>query len=228
MKQIDQGVFLHRSPYSDSSLIATFYTRKNGLQKFMFKGGKKKAHGIYPLSISDLTYYGKNSELMNLTNVDVTYPHTFQFDPIRSSIAFFVAEVILKCVHAGDVDNRMFEFFEQLINDLNYSDDVRDIPLQFLIDYSNILGFKPYQENDGTFFNLDAGVFQSSESKGDRVVSGDAVGLILNKINHSLKGYGTKSTRSEALAILLNYYSIHVPGFVRLESYEIIKEVLRS
>lgn len=230
MKTVDQGIFLHRSPYSDSSLITTFYTRKNGLQKFLFKGGKKKAHNIYPLALSELTYYGRNNELLNLTSVEGLYPHSFQFDPVRSTVAFFIAEVIRKCVHSGDVDDKMFVFFESSIQRLNSATDVRLFPLQFLIDCSDVLGFLPYQEEqEGTYFNIDAGVFQKTDSRTERVFTGNSVSLILDMLNNDfLDKNWTKETRTDALALMLNYYSIHIPGFAKLESFEIIKEVLNA
>ena len=43
MKLVDEAIFLFRTNYSDTSLIATYYTKEHGLQKFMFKGGKKKS-----------------------------------------------------------------------------------------------------------------------------------------------------------------------------------------
>ena len=99
MKAVDEGVFLHRTPYSANSLITTFYTREKGLQKFLFKGGKKKGYQLYPLSVSELNFYGREgSDLINLTSAQATSNHSFQFNPVKSTIAFFIAETIQKCV----------------------------------------------------------------------------------------------------------------------------------
>jgi recombinational DNA repair protein (RecF pathway) len=85
MKATEEGILLHRISYSESSLVATFLTKNDGIKKFLFKGGKKKSPQLFPLSISELTFYGrKESELLNLTSLDPIGSQSFQFSPIRS------------------------------------------------------------------------------------------------------------------------------------------------
>ena len=228
MKEIDQGIFLHRSSFSSSSLITTYFTRKKGLQKFVFRGGKKKASSLFPLAFSELEFYGRNSDLLNLTNTQVIFPQTIQFQPIHSSVAFFMAEIIQKCVEAGDPDEKLFCFLEQKIQELETIKDLQIIPVEFLAELSYFLGFAPLiEEENASVFNLDAGVFQHTKSESQRCFSGDAIQLILSILKEdALQNKYTKNTREEALVILLNYYSIHVPRFKKLESYDVLKEVL--
>tara|TARA_B110000285_G_scaffold177164_1_gene198989 strand:- start:1942 stop:2634 length:693 start_codon:yes stop_codon:yes gene_type:complete len=230
MKANDFGIFLHRSAYSSSSLIVTCYTLKKGLQRFIFKGGKKKAQNLFPMSHVELTFYGRNPELLNLTNVESVTPQSFQFHPVRSSIAFFMAEVIHKCVHEGDNDPDLFHFFSKYSNALNNQESLQVFPVKFLIDLSEKLGFKPLNEiNDAHVFNLDAGVFQHTHSSLERTFSGDGVQLIIELLDkNAMDKVPVKQTRAEALTVYLNYFSIHSPRFQKLESYEILKEVLNA
>lgn len=230
MKANDFGIFLHRSAYSSSSLIVTCYTLKKGLQRFIFKGGKKKAQNLFPMSHVELTFYGRNPDLLNLTNVESVTPQTFQFHPVRSSVAFFMAEVIQKCVHEGDSDSYLFHFFSGCSNALNTQENLQVFPLKFLINLSEKLGFKPLNEiNDAHVFNLDAGVFQHTHSSLERTFSGSGVQLIIELLEKdTLDEVPTKQAREEALTIYLNYFSIHSPRFQKLESYEILKEVLNA
>ena len=157
MKANDFGIFLHRSAYSSSSLIVTCYTFKKGLQRFIFKGGKKKAQNLFPMSHVELTFYGRNPDLLNLTNVESVTPQSFQFHPVRASIAFFMAEVIYKCVHEGDNDTNLFHFFSRSSSALNTQESLPIFPLKFLIDLSEKLGFKPLNEiREAHVFNLDS------------------------------------------------------------------------
>ena len=230
MKTNDFGIFLNRSSYSSSSLIVTCYTLQKGLQRFIFKGGKKKAQNLFPMSHVELTFYGRNPELLNLTNVESVVPQSFQFHPIRSSIAFFMAEVILKCVHNGDNDEVLFRFFTNYSSVLNDQESLQILPLKFMIDLSEKLGFKPLNEvNEASVFNLDSGVFQHTHSTLERTFSGDGVKLIIELLDKNiLDDIPTKEAREEALTIYLNYFSIHSPRFQKLESYEILKEVLSA
>ncbi|MGB0914422.1 MAG: DNA repair protein RecO [Crocinitomicaceae bacterium] len=231
MKFTDQGVFLHRIPYSDSSLITTFYTREKGLQKFLFRGGKKKAHGVFPMALSELSFYGRpESELFNLTAVESTFSQTFQFDPIKSAIAFFMAETLRKCVHEGDVDEEVFEFIVGYIEELEKSDDLMLFPVSFLIGLSEVLGFKPLLDDKGaTVFNLDAGTFQVVGNAGERTRRGAGVDIIASLLSGMpLPENTVKSSREDALEIMLDYFMIHVPRFKSLDSYDIVKEVLQA
>ncbi|MDX2360710.1 MAG: DNA repair protein RecO [Crocinitomicaceae bacterium] len=229
MKSTDEGIFLQRTPYSDSSLITTFYTQKGGLQKFIFKGGKKKAHNIYPLSISELTYYGrKESDLLNLTQVESSKALTFQFNPIKGAVAFFMAETINKCVHQGDVDEVFYQFIKKSIEHLDTTDELGLFPVQFLIECCDNLGFAPLCEiPEAGVFNLDSGIFQMTSSIAERSYSGPSVILIRSLLNgQSPKENPNKQEREEALEIMLEYFRIHIPRFETLDSYDIVKEVL--
>lgn len=228
MKAVDYGILIHRSPYSSSSLITTFYTEKNGLQKFIFKGGKKKAHSLFPMAATELTYYGRNKELLSLTEVDPSFPMTFQFNPIKSSIAYFMAEVVQKCVLSGDPDSNVYHLLKKYTFELNENDEVQLFPLQFLIDFSDMLGIMPLRNDlSANVFNIDTGNFQHSLSNELRSFKGESVLLLIQLIEKStLLSLPKKEVRNESLRIYLNYFSIHIPKFKTLESYEILREIL--
>lgn len=231
MKSNDLGVFLHRSVYSESSLIVWFFTRENGVQKFLFRGGKKKAHSLFPMAVCELSFYGhKNSDLLNLTSVESAQSSTFQFNPVPSTIAFFCAECVKKCMHQGDKDDLVFQFLVNFSSRLDNMVNGGILPLQFLIEFSDVLGLMPnFEDEVGRFFNLDTGVFQSATNSFERVVSGPGTGLIQTLIqNGELNTSFTKQTREEALNIMLEYYKIHIPRFDNLESFDIVKEILNA
>jgi len=230
MKSTDKGVLIHRSPYSSSSLLTTFYTEKNGLQKFIFKGGKKKAHSLFPMAATELTFYGRNSNLLSLTDVEAIFPMTFQFNPIKSSIAYFIAEVVQKCVLVGDPDPKVYNLLKDYVFQLNESEEIQLFPLQFLVDFSDLLGILPLR-NDLTahVFNIDTGNFQQTLSSELRSFKGPSIDLLIHLIDKTkLEIWPEKEVRNNALGIYLNYFSIHIPRFNKLDSYEILKEILND
>lgn len=228
MKQVDYGIFLYRTPYSGSSLITTFYTKKFGLKKFIFKGGKKKAYNLFPLSISELSFYGRQeSSLLNLTQVTPATSLTIQFDPIKSTIAFFIAEVLQKCTHLDDSDPFLFDFVTKQIVELNETENCSLFPLQFLVLFSEILGVQPLLKNSkATYFNLEDGLIEEHDSKHNRTEKGTHVSLIVAIINNSETQAFSKTDREKALLIIMDYYKIHVPKIDGFETYQIVKEVL--
>lgn len=230
MKSTDLGIFLHRISYSNTSLIISFYTRENGLKKFIFKGGKKKAHNLFPMGLSELTYYDrKESELLQLTAAEPAFPTDFQFDPIKGTIAFFMAEVIRKVVHLNEKDPALFRFLENSVRTLNSSSESQLIPVFFMIDLAEWLGVQPFIENDDfAHFNLDEGRYEGIFRSHDMVVSGDVAELIKAHILGWEQKTYTKQVRIEALETLIKYFRIHVPGVEKIEAYDIVKEVLNA
>jgi DNA repair protein RecO (recombination protein O) len=230
MKATDIGIFLHRLAYSETSLIVTFYTKEKGLRKFIFKGGKKKAHCLFPMSIGELSYFErKDSDLLHLTAVEPATTYQFQFDPIKSTIAFFIAEIVRKCVHQDEVDNAMFGFIEERVKLLNDSEGYFLFPVHFLIDLSEMLGIQPYiKDMDSQYFNLDEGTFEAFDRIGNRVVSGDVAALIRARVTGQEAVSFGRAVRENALEVMLDYFRIHVPGFDKIDSYDIIKEVLHA
>lgn len=227
MKQNDQGIFLHRTAFSDSSLIVTYYTADKGLRKLVFKGGKKKAHQLFPLAPTELTYYGRQeSDLLQLTGTEALFATDFQFDPVKSTIAFFVAETIRKCVHEFDADQHVFAFIREQIELLQRSDDqLSHFPLFFLIDFTEIIGVQPLVEPDGFIFDLDEGSIGKFAPNGHRSARGEAIDCILKRIN-GLEVNVSKEVRDSALQVMMEYYKIHVPGLREFETYSIVQEIL--
>ena len=230
MKATDKGIFLHRLAYSDTSLIVTFYTKSSGLRKFIFKGGKKKAHSLFPMSIGELTFYErKESDLLHLTAVDPATTHQFQFDPVKSTIAFFLAEIVRKCVHQGETDETVFHFVSDQVSILDRSDDHQYYPIHFLIDFSETLGIQPFVESeDAVYFNLDDGTFESYSKVELRIAKGEQAELIKRRIIGLPAKVYSKEIREKALEVMLDYYRIHIPNFDTVDSYEIVKEILHE
>ncbi|MFT4661172.1 MAG: DNA repair protein RecO (recombination protein O) [Patiriisocius sp.] len=230
MKATDKGVFLHRLAYSETSLIVTFYTKSSGLRKFIFKGGKKKAHSLFPMSIGELSFYErKESDLLHLTSVDPATTHQFQFDPVKSTIAFFLAEVVRKCIQQGAPDEMLYNFVVDQISSLEGNEEHQYFPIHFLIDFSEVLGIQPYIEEDqAAYFNLDDGTFETYSKVELRVATGEAARLIKQRILSIETLDHSKEVREKALEVMLDYYRIHIPNFDTIDSYEIVKEILHS
>lgn len=230
MKCTDFGIFLHRVSYSNTSLIISLYTKESGLKKFIFKGGKKKAHNLFPMGLSELTYYDRReSELLQLTAAEPAFPTDFQFDPIKGTIAFFMAEVIRKVVHVNEKDPALFRFLEETVRQLNDSEDSQLTPVLFMIDLAEWLGVQPFIENNAhPHFNLDEGRFEGVRRDQFNIVSGEIAELIKAHILGLEVQSLAKQKRVEALEAMINYFRIHVPGFGKIEAYEIVKEVLNA
>lgn len=229
MKSVDEAIFIHRIPYSETSLITSFYTKEGGLRKFLFKGGRKKSHQLFPLSYSELQFYGRpESELLNLTNVEPAAPSDFQFHPVKSTIAFFLADILKMTIRSEEPDQRLFEFLKSKSIELNETSMLGFFPSKFLIEFTEYLGISPLiiSNERGVVFDLTSGTIGSVPAMNAETASGPEVDVIIATLENEPIIETDKDTREQILRILLDYYKIHIPGFKEPKTFEIVKEVL--
>lgn len=231
MKQNDTAIFLHRIHYSESSLIATFYTLHHGIQKFIFQGGKKKGSSLFPLSLCEITYYRRpDSELGKLTEVQsLVALNSILTDPIRSTVTFFIADVLKNCLKTDQPDPQLFHFLEQKIHSLDSckTSELSLYPTEFLIGFAMQMGIEPQiPMKIRTYFHLEEGEFTDVDRKGELVANGPGVTIIQELLmGEPIKGLG-REARLEAFEVMLKYYKLHIPGFNIDQSLEIVREIL--
>lgn len=226
MKQTDYGIFIHRTSYSESSIIATFYTRQGGIQKFIFQGAKKKNAVLFPLNVVELTYYNRpDSELGKLTQIEMVHPlNAIAFEPNRSIVAFFIADVLKQTLHTNEKEIRQFDFLAKAVIELDQTSNVGMFPLKFLAKFSEFIGIAPSEhEESPLYFNMTEGEFHSDYRMGDWCLEGE----IVQVLNDLFSERDIPSSQKKAcLEVILQYYKIHVPRFNVENSLEIIREVL--
>lgn len=229
MKQNDKGIFLHRINYSESSLIVTFYTLSNGIQKFIFQGGKKKSTALFPLCLSELTFYLRpDSELGKLTDAQpYELLQNIRLNPSKSTLAFFMIDVIRQCLKTNQPDPEMFFFLEKSITDLDNETDHSLYATRFLLQFSIQLGIDPHiQEDNKRFFFLQDGEFSDIARAGEIVESGEGVTLIQKIGRDEAIETVSKQVKSEAFDVMIHYYKLHIPKFDIQQSLDVIKEIL--
>ncbi len=229
MKQNDIAIFIHRINYSESSLIVTFYTLHNGIQKFVFQGGKKKGAFLFPLSICEINYYRRpDSELGKLTEVKShILTQEIPTNPIKATIAFFMVDVLKKCLQTDQSDISLFRFLEQSIIQLDSTTDFGLFASFFLIDFSLHMGIVPHiSETNKRYFHLQDGEFSDFDRAGELIASGPAIQLMQHILRKDNIPESSKETKSELFDILIMYYKLHVSTFNIQKSFDVIREIL--
>lgn len=231
VKENDKAIFLHRINYSESSLITTFYTLQHGIQKFIFQGGKKKSNALFPLSVSEITYYRRpDSELGKLTEASPTLILAgITLDPMRSTIAFFMVDVLKHCLKTDQPDPQMFGFLESQIIELDTcsSSELSLFATTFLLGLAEQLGIEPQlSEENKRFFHLEEGEFKDLEGNGNLCASGSGVILIQELLRHNGTQHADKLSRTTAFETMIHYYRIHIPRFDVQKSLDVISELL--
>ncbi|MGD1845375.1 MAG: DNA repair protein RecO [Salibacteraceae bacterium] len=231
------GIVLHKSKYSESSLIVRIYTRQFGLQSYLVPGArsrksKTKAGWFQAFNQLDLVVYrSERSTLHRIKEIKLEVPYqSIPFDPSRQSMAFFLAEVIYKSLEEDEPDEDLFDF---LADCGNYLDQVAACPfnfhLWFLVKFAGFLGFalQEQQHPNEMYFDLREGRFSSFSPTHRDVADGQAVehlGAISGTKFAAIGGLKfSRTERKSLLDLLLRYYQVHLEHFKELKSRRVLE-----
>lgn len=233
-----RGIVLHTIKYSETSVIARIYTEKFGLLSFIVKGvrsskSKNKASLMQPLTMLDMQVnYRENRGLQFIKEFHRDYNYeSVPFDTVKSAIALFVLEVIIKSVREHEPNDELFEFIYAAIQELDKTEKVNpDFHLLFMVHLSTYLGFMPHENFTETtcHFEMREGVYVSY-SQGpyvlDKKESSIIYRLTLNSVFNSTPVTQTRAERISMLKCLLKFYQLHLENF-NLKSPEVLEAVL--
>jgi DNA repair protein RecO (recombination protein O) len=230
LKNTDLAFILRRINYSESSVILTCFTRTNGIQKFIFQGAKKKAEPIFPMAFGELTYYRHpSSELGKMTGMDLLFnPTGLRFDPLRSAVAFFVADVLQQCIQTDVEDEPLFAFLEKTVREIDNTEDLKLFPTRFLMEFSFHLGIGPSEEEEhARYFDLQEGIFSNHLVAGHLTAEGEVAHLLKALAEGEQEVADALShVRKEAFETMLQFYKVHIPRFNVEASLDIIRALL--
>lgn len=230
MKQVDKGILLYKTDFSESSWILGIYTIEKGKKSFIFKGGKKKVKGLFPLGIYDFTYYQRpESDLGLMESMQVAKPLlNLLNDPQRILIGFFVTDLLRQTLKTEYPDERLFIFLEEQLELLNETDEIYHFPLTFVAGLIHQLGYAPYSESDTpNFFDVQKGILVHFPAISHSVEKFGTVQLIYELFEKEVEWKNfTKTVIRQTLQELLLHIKVHLPDVDVDKTLEIIKEVL--
>ncbi len=231
MKAVDEGILIHRAPYSETSLLVTVLCKSNGLTTFLFQGGKKKQGNIlFPLAHIDLTYYKRNdSSLPKLTQVNLADTvKSIPFHPVKSALAFFMAEIVRSVVRSGHQENQLFQRILQETRWLDASEEWTNYPLLFLAILCQECGITPVIEHSHpSVFDLQGGKLTTIRPNHPHYLEGPWIHwfeTLLTKervvfLSHAIP----KTDRLYCFDGWMKYFHYHLPGIQQLKSVEVVR-----
>ncbi len=230
------GIVLHSTKYSDTSLVVKIFTEKRGVESFLVKGafGKKsrfKAALFSPLAIVNITYDERNGEkLKYLKDLSrQTQPADLIYDPARSAILMFYNELLYKLLFNVGEDPGLFHLLQEEVRKVyKEEDNLTDLPLRFMLRLSQALGICPennYSEKN-CYFSLPESRFQSYCMDETTEVPKEESYYLSQLLNHESNIVVTRSVRNHLLHYLIDYYKIHNEQIRVIESVAILAGVL--
>ena len=226
MKKAVEVIVLDLKSYSENSLWVCFFSKENGLQNGIFKGGKKKRTKAMVLGIYEFTIYKPSEDgLQTIINIDRLEPlEGIYLSPEKVLIAFFLADSY-KCilVNSGS-DASFYSLVKEQITTLNNIEKPRTIPIFFLAKLIDFLGYRPLiPEQEPHSFDIVNGVFNAITPSLNTVTKGELVKDVCFIFNNT---EGKIMNPKDSFDVLVSYAKTHISGFNLNQSINVIRDVL--
>lgn len=231
---------MHTLKYKDTSIIAEVYTEVAGRASFMVPVPRSrkavvKAVLFQPLALVELEAdFRPNASIYKIKEAKSSWPFsTLPYDPCKAAIALFLSEFLYRAVRE-EAENR--PLFAYLRHSIIWLDECREgfanFHLVFLMRLSRFLGLYPNLEDyhRGDYFDMRNACFTSLRPQfhSDYIVPEDASRLTrLMRMNYDTMHLFamSRTERSRCLAIMNEYYRLHLPDFPVLKSLDVLKEL---
>jgi len=237
-----RAIVLHQIKYSESSLILKIYTEKEGLLSFIAKGvrGKKgnlRTAQFQALNLLDLSYREtRKSELRQILDLKIIDPFTdLPFNPIKRTIAIFIAELIQNAIKEQEPNKKLFKF---LCNSIYWIDlskqNYGHFHLLFMMKLTMYLGFYPTLDGDkeARYFDLQQGVFSSVSPSHKYFIDSEQLRAWKQLINVKLETINSlmfsSNLKRKLLQTMMLYYKLHLIHFKELNSHHILQSVFND
>jgi DNA repair protein RecO (recombination protein O) len=230
-----KAIVISSLKYQEKSLIVKCFTQSDGLKSYFVrdafasrKSNQKIAY-FQPLTILEIEAIHKNKgALENFKEIKIATPYyTIHSDVIKSTIVMFVSEILHHSIHEEEKNELLFDFIETALDWLDNHNEATNFHLIFLLEITKFLGFYPdNSDTDFKFFEMIDGIF--SPFQGISCLSEHETFLFKKLINlkfDSNQKVFAGIERQILLKILLDYYAIHLDGFRKPKSLEVLKEV---
>ena len=229
-------IVLHKTNYSENSIVVQAFSFDYGKVSFLLSGAKSKKSRtklalFEAMSILDIVGNFKNlDKLIKPSEIKLVVPfYQIKSDIYKRMIVLFLSEFLHKCIREPNPDQSMFAFIENGLKYLEYtSESVANFHVIFLMELSRYLGFYPQIKN-GNYFNLQDGIFVDDIPYGNLYLQGERKNLFLKvlgtKIDESHRVSLTGKERKLVLDSLIQYYQVHVSGLMNLKSQTVLETI---
>lgn len=229
-----KAIVISSLKYQEKSLIVKCFTESDGLKSYFvpnaFSGNKNKTKAVFfqPLTQLEIIASHRNKgSLEHFREIKVNYLYqTIPINIIKSSIVIFLAEVLHSAIREEEKNTALFEYLETSLQWLDTHHQISDFHLSTLIGITRYLGFYPAKEQDiEPYFEMINGVFSSNPGINTLNEKESQLLKKLLKLKRNQEPAFLVSERQLLLKIIMDYYTLHLDGFRRPKSVEILKEV---
>lgn len=231
MKVVVDAIILRRINYRDNSFIITCFTLEEGMKSFVVSGGKKKNNlsVLHPLSLLEMEINIWDENRLGKAVRIAPNPPMIQLttNPIKSGIAFFMAELIENCLKSDATDTKCYEFLRNEINFLEQCKELTLYPLYFLVAFTKYLGIRPeFIDTKMKYFDIENGIFVNSLVT-ENTLEGNTVSILKELLKftkeEALMMKISKAERNKFIDEFILYYKYQLEGFKTPKSLSILQ-----
>lgn len=230
-----KAIVISSLKFQEKSLIVKCFTLSSGLKSYFVrdafssrKASQKIAY-FQPFSILEIEAVHKNKgTLENFKEIKTAVPfQSIHTDIVKSTMVMFLSEMLHYSIQEEEKNEQLFLFLETALTWLDHHDEIFNFHLILLLEITKYLGFYPdVSEINLPHFEMNEGVFTLFQ--GANVLSEHETNLLKKlidlKFDNAQRVFHVVE-RQILLKILIDYYSLHLEGFKKPKSLEILKEV---
>lgn len=239
-----RGIVLTTIRYNDEGQIVHILTETDGCRAFFVRNTKSKRSGVrarllQPLTMVDAEWEQRSptQDLLHLKAVSARSWTTIPFEPLKSSVSLFLAEFLFNALRSEPANALLFEYVAQSLEWFDTCGDrhkLANFHLVFLLRLGQFLGFSPNLEEyrEGAFFDMQSSTFPYTRPDNENILNPDEAALLPKLMRmqyatmHLFRFSGAQ--RSRLLEFACDYYRLHVAGFSKLKSLDVLREVFSN
>ncbi len=239
-----KGIVVRCVKYGDTSIIATIYTELFGMQSYIVKGARKaskkgtsNANYFTPSAILDLqVYHNEFKHLQFIKEYQVSFLYQqIPYDVVKNAVAMFSIELLQHSIKQPENNPELFYFIEDSLKNLDKSDATAtaNFPLYFILKMGEQLGFGiqgVYAKTTATL-DLQQGFYIQHIPEHPYFIENNLAEitssiLLSTSINDLVDIKLNQNTRRQLIEYYIQYFALHISNFIRLKSFDVLKDVL--
>jgi DNA repair protein RecO (recombination protein O) len=234
MRQTIHGIYLGHLNYSETSVIARFYTQEHGKRSILLKAVKSKKSKTAGLlqSLNELqisSNFRAEKELNTAYTIESSKTfHAVHSDFRKSTIAIFLAEILNKSIIEEEPNRPLYLFLTHRFTELDQADFDPNFHVKFLLELSLFLGFYPRlsSHHSDHLFNLEEGIFEHENYQSPLALDLETSALLKQLIQEGELPRIKNEERAKLLDGLVSYYEVQLhlkPN--SFQSHQVLKTV---
>ncbi|WP_299520735.1 DNA repair protein RecO [Winogradskyella sp.] len=233
----NNSIVLSKLKYKDNDLIVRCYTEQRGVVSYILRGvlKSKKSHTktVYFQVLSQLQIvedFKPNRQLQNMKEVKPNYIYkSLHSNVYKSAIVLFLSEILSVVLREEEKNEALYNYIQTALQYLDSEEQYSNFHLLFLLKLTRYLGFQPETLNiDYPYFNLESGIFEVSPS-GIYSIKDENLTLLKQLLGINFDELNTikinAKRRQDFLNMLLYYFELHLDGFKKPKSLQVLNDV---